>query len=138
MSKPTNPMPIPRDLKPGDILIDTRGRRHSVGTVAFPLGYWPDGDISTIREENRYGTIFCPDGTPYYPDDHDSTPIVRIERITSAPNKATVEGACYSLPRSIVRAVRKWEAARKDGTTQLSEAAKIVRAIARRLSGYKP
>lgn len=59
-----------------------------------------------------------------------------IYYVKNKPKRVKVDkDAAVEIPRSIVRLIRAWETQSKDGVTQLTKAAEIVRAIARRLEG---
>lgn len=130
MTTTPNPIPIPRDLKPGDILITRGGDRREF------VRYDNSGHPQEI-ESDMSGPpprAWRRDGTTSNDPDWD---IIRIERIASKARKAKVDigsGAeCIKLIKRIARecAHRKAHEARKLPNHLWLE----IRAIARRLNG---
>lgn len=133
----SKPIQIPRDLKPGDVIVDNHGTRHTVKYVSGLSGhktgspYYTDGAVLVYRNEESEGIYdyFNPDGGAHCGDFH----AIRIERIASKA-KVTKDAAwllslCASRPRPgspVVLTVSQVTFARR------------IRAIARRLNGGKP
>lgn len=126
-------MKIPRDLKPGDAVIDHYGGRHITQPLRHGSPYDTDGDIWTSETpDSTIGLYFRPSGIAY-----NGVRAHRIERIASAKPNRRLAAAKEPLPRSIIRSILRWEKERRGGETQMSEAVRIVRAIARWLENKK-
>lgn len=117
-------MKIPRDLKPGDAIVDDSGTRCVVVQYPHLSGhaggspYYSDGAIFTKRSEHDH-CYFNPDGRAH----GSSLFAIRIERIASKPKRAKVDrDAAYLLRLSKCLSI-------------MPNDPKRLRAIARRLEG---
>lgn len=155
-------MKIPRNLKPGTKLWYSKTEYATaavdlVDSLLYDEQAWRDDTWIWAKDDKGNYLAYNMDG---HEVDGETPPIIRIERIASAKPKTVaqrqlaaakdhlrrkMEGdekrakadndAAVAIPRSIVRLIRAWEIQRKDGVTQLTKSAEIVRAIARRLEG---
>lgn len=88
MTTTPNPIPIPRDLKPGDVIVDANNERHTCRRVNGDSCYSINGSLWTAIDDNvSFGRWFRTNGRPY----GQRAFVIRIERIASKARKAKVD-----------------------------------------------
>lgn len=117
------PIPIPRDLKPGDVIVDANNERHTCRRVDGDSCYNSiNGSLWTAIDDNvSFGRWFRTNGRPY----GQRAFAVRIERIASKARKAMSDKDIRWLLR--LACAMNTQGAKSE--------CKRLRAIARRLDG---